>query len=310
MLIRRSGSQSGIDGVPFSSAVHATAPAKINLFLEVLGKRPDGFHAIETVMLAVDLLDELTLDADPSGQVSLTCDQPDLPTGADNLVIKAARLLQQRTACSIGAAIGLTKRIPWSAGLGGGSSDAASALAGLNELWRLGLSPDELKTIGAELGSDVPFFFAVPAALCTGRGEVIEPVLVGKAFDLVLAKPPVGLDTGAVYREFARRPNADCRGANEVMAALADGNLETLGRCLHNRLQEPAVRLCPAVADLLTRFQALGVAGSMMSGSGSCVFALCRDPREAQQVAVQLLGGLPPDSELARTRVFVTRSCF
>jgi 4-diphosphocytidyl-2-C-methyl-D-erythritol kinase len=316
MLIRRNGSPQGANGALFPSAVHVTAPAKINLYLEVLGKRPDGYHAIETVMLAVELIDELTLDADPSGHVSLTCDQPELSTGPDNLVLKAAHLLQQRTGCRRGASIRLTKRIPWAAGLGGGSSDAASALAGLNELWELGLSTDQLVLLGAELGSDVPFFFHPPAALCTGRGEVVKRAPVGMAFDIVLVKPPMGLSTAEVYRELgshALRGNQNLVptqsvGTQSVLEGLAEGNVEKLGQSLHNRLQAPAVKLCPIVAELLQRLRAAGVAGSLMSGSGSALFALCRDKREAERVAADLLSGLPSDAELARTRVFVTRS--
>jgi 4-diphosphocytidyl-2-C-methyl-D-erythritol kinase len=317
MLIRRNGSPQGATGALFPTAVHVTAPAKINLYLEVLGKRSDGYHAIETVMLAVELIDELTLVADPSGRVFLTSDQPELSTGPDNLVMKAAHLLKQRTGCQRGASIRLTKRIPWAAGLGGGSSDAASALAGLNELWELDLSTDLLSSMGSELGSDVPFFFHAPAALCTGRGEVVKPAPVGKVFDIVLVKPPVGLSTAEVYRELGSR--TDCQSVppvgsrtdcQSVLHALAEGNVEKLGQSLHNRLQAPAVKLCPIVAELLQRLRATGVAGSLMSGSGSAMFALCRDNREAGRVAADLLSGLPSDAELARTRVFVTRSYF
>ena len=318
MQIRRNSSPTGTTGAPFPAAVHVTAPAKINLYLEVLGKRPDGYHAIETVILAVELFDELTLAADPSGQVTLSCDQPELTTGPDNLVIKAAFLLKERTGCKNGASIRLTKRIPWAAGLGGGSSDAASALAGLNELWELGLSTDRLAVLGAELGSDVPFFFHVPAALCTGRGEVVKAVSVGTTFDIVLAKPPMSLHTVEVYRELGTRnseigaetnPKSEIRNPKWVVEALAEGNVEKLGQCLHNRLQEAAMKLCLPVAKLYQRLRDLGAAGCLMCGSGSCLFALCRDEREAERVAADLLSGLPSDSELARTRVFQTRSC-
>lgn len=307
MLIRRDGSPQGTTGASFSAAVLVTAPAKVNLYLEVLGKRPDGYHAIETVILAVELFDELTISADPSGNVSLTCDQPELTTGPDNLVIKAARLLQERTGCKNGASIKLAKRIPWAAGLGGGSSDAASALAGLNELWELGLPKERLAQLGAELGSDVPFFFDAPAALCTGRGELVKPIALAGKLDLVLVMPPQGLSTAEVYRELGSiESRTDCQS---VLQALAVGNVEKLGQSLHNRLQDAAVKLCPQIAELLQRLRGMGAAGCLISGSGSCLFALCRDEREAVRVATGLLSGLPLDSELARTRVFLTRSC-
>src|SRR5947209_827864 len=167
--------------------VAAWAPAKVNLFLEVLGKRPDGYHEIATLLTAVDLYDSLALDADDSGNLSLTCDVPGLSCGPDNLILQAAALLKARTGCPQGAAIKLTKRIPWAAGLGGGSSDAAAALAGLNALWELGLTTPQLAALGAEIGSDVPFFFHTPAAWCTGRGEVVTPVPLARPVDLVLA---------------------------------------------------------------------------------------------------------------------------
>ncbi len=310
MLIRRESSSPGTSGALFPAAVKVTAPAKINLYLEVLGKRPDGYHAIETVILAVELFDELTIAADPSGHVTLSCDQPELTTGPDNLIMKAALLLKDRTGCKSGATIGLMKRIPWAAGLGGGSSDAASALAGLNEVWELGLTQDRLAALGAELGSDVPFFFNMPAALCTGRGEVVKSIPVGRAFDVVLLKPPVGLGTAEVYRELgAWNSKSEIRNPRLVLEALAEGNVEKLGQNLHNRLQGPAMRLCPQVAEWYQRLRAMGAAGCLLSGSGSSLFALCRDEREAERVANDLLSGLPSESELARPRVFRLRSC-
>jgi len=291
-------------------SVHVLAPAKINLYLEILGKRPDHYHAIETLILAIDLCDELQMRIANDGGLSLTCDDQALTIGPDNLVLKAARLLQAKTGCPHGAAIHLTKKIPWAAGLGGGSSDAAATLAGLNDLWNLGLSKKDLAALGAELGSDVPFFFAAPAAWCTGRGEVVEPVPVGRSFSLVLVKPPWGLATADVYRELGSRQASSQAGDPEaIRSALATGDVEKLGRHLHNRLQEPALRLCPPIENLIRRLQSSGAAGCLMTGSGSCLFAVCQDNREAERIVDDLLGGQPPDDVLARTRVFTVRSC-
>ena len=135
------------------------APAKLNLYLRVIGKRPDGYHEIETLFERIDLADELTLEAHPD-QLLLTCDDPTLSCGEDNLVLNAARLLRQVSGTMQGARIHLIKRIPIAAGLGGGSSDAAATLVGLNQLWGLGLEPGRLQELGASLGSDVPFFLA------------------------------------------------------------------------------------------------------------------------------------------------------
>src|SRR5439155_448213 len=165
MIIRRDG-----------ASVLVLAPAKINLHLEVLRRRADGYHDLETLMVAVGLYDTLEFKDDSSGDVRLSCDRPDLSTGPDNLICRAADLLRQRFIVSRGATIRLWKRIPLAAGLAGGSSDAAATLAGLNLVWRLGLANEELARLGAELGSDVSFFCAGPAAWCTGRGEIVRPL--------------------------------------------------------------------------------------------------------------------------------------
>jgi 4-diphosphocytidyl-2-C-methyl-D-erythritol kinase len=315
MKIRRNGSPQGTPGPIIPEAgggrpVHILAPAKINLYLEVLGKRPDGYHEIETLILAVELNDEIHIAPDETGRLRLTCDAADLSAGDDNLVLQAARLLRQRTGCTRGASIGLEKRIPWAAGLGGGSSDAAATLAGLNELWELGLSTDQLALMGAELGSDVPFFFHAPAAVCTGRGEKVKPVAAGRAFDIVLVKPPMGLNTAEVYREqAAQQAETAPPGSEAAVAALKDGDVEALGRALHNRLQAPAMRMRPALAELHQRMQRTAPAGCLMSGSGSCLFALCRDRREAEQVADDLRRGWLPGDPLAGTRTFTALSC-
>lgn len=285
--------------------VRIPAPAKVNLFLEVLGRRPDGYHEIATLMVAIGLADELEFaPADGSG-LTLTCDAPDLPTGADNLVLKAAARLREETGCTAGAAIRLAKRVPWAAGLGGGSSDAAAALVGLNGLWNLGLPPADLARIGAGIGSDVPFFLNGPAAWCTGRGEVVEPVTVGRPLDLVLVKPPEGLATADVYRR-VRVPEAPADGA-AARTALAAGDVEALGRALFNRLQEPAMELSPAVADWHRRLRAAGAEWTLMSGSGTCLFGLCRSAAEAGRVHDDLARGQAPAAG-SPARLFVVRS--
>ena len=175
------------------------APAKINLYLRVLGKRPDGYHELETVFERVDLADELAFEA--SRELALTCDDPSLPCGEDNLVLRAARLLQQATGCGAGARIHLTKRIPIAAGLGGGSSDAAAAMVGLNQLWNLWLESSHLMELGASLGSDVPFFLAPTAfAVGRGRGEQCEPLPPEPPLVHVLVVPPERLSTREVYK--------------------------------------------------------------------------------------------------------------
>ena len=186
-------------------ALTVRAPAKVNLFLEVLGRRPDGYHAVETLMLGVSLFDGLEFRDDPAGAVRLACTDPALGTGPDNLVVRAADLLRQRTGHPGGAAVRLVKRIPWAAGLAGGSSDAAATLAGLNRLWRLGLTREALAELASELGSDVAFFLSPPAAWCTGRGEIVSPLRPGKRLHLVVVSPATGLSTPEVYRGCSSR---------------------------------------------------------------------------------------------------------
>jgi 4-diphosphocytidyl-2-C-methyl-D-erythritol kinase len=287
------------------------APAKVNLFLEVLRRRADGYHELATLMAAVSLYDTLALRDDPSGAVRLRCDRPDLSAGPDNLVCRAADLLRRRTGRARGADVRLWKRIPMGAGLGGGSSDAAAALAGLNRLWRLGLSAAELAALGAEVGSDVPFFFAAPAAWCTGRGEKVEPLTLGRPLDFVLVSPPAGLSTAEVFRNVVVPAGGGgvvppLPSGEEARRAAEAGDVDELGRRLHNRLEGPAARLLPAVAEWLERLAARRPAGRLMTGSGSTVYALCRSPQEAQRVA---RGLHPVTEEGGRARVHVVRSC-
>jgi 4-diphosphocytidyl-2-C-methyl-D-erythritol kinase len=286
------------------------APAKVNLYLEVLGKRPDGYHEIATAMVAVNLYDTLRLREDDSGQVSLHCSDPSLAVDQSNLVMRAATLLQQRTGCRRGVQIHLTKRIPMAAGLAGGSSDAAATLAGLNQMWQLGLARDELARLAAELGSDVAFFYYPPAAWCTGRGEVVTPLPLGRPLWLVVVKPPVGLTTADVYRALPRQTSeiletSEVVPGEAIRQALATGDLVAAGRLLHNRLQPAAEALCPVLADYRERLARLQPAGVALSGSGTSLFALCADPGEALRFAWQVR--LDPDN-LPGTRVYVVRS--
>jgi 4-diphosphocytidyl-2-C-methyl-D-erythritol kinase len=282
------------------------APAKVNLFLEVLGKRPDGYHEIATLMLAIRLMDTLILREEPD--LALECNRPELSIGPDNLVLRAAALLRERAGTGRGAHIRLVKRIPLAAGLAGGSSDAAAALWGLNQLWDLGLKREELGRLGAELGSDVPFFFQVvpggsPAAWCTGRGEVVTPVPLGRQLDLVLLCPAFGCPTGQVYGNVAVPETP--RDSAALLRAVATGSVADIGRHLSNRLQPAAEKLAPAIATYYRRLQDLGPAGQLMSGSGSSLFALCLDRLEAERIAHELHHGADRDL----FTVFLVRSC-
>lgn len=279
------------------------APAKVNLFLEVLGKRPDGYHEIATLMVTAGLYDTLVLADDPGGDVTLRTSRPDLSAGPDNLIVKAARLLKQHTGCPRGCRIRLVKRIPMAAGLAGGSTDAAATLLGLNRLWKLGLSNDELARLSAAIGSDIPFFFHGPASWCTGRGEQVTPIPTQTKLDLVLVCPEFGMPTARVYKHVI--VPAEPVSGDAIRQALAAGDVEAVGRLLHNRLQPAAEGLDARVAAYDRRLAELGPAGRLMSGSGSSLFALCRSADEAGRVAA----ALRPDAAREQLAVFSVRAC-
>jgi 4-diphosphocytidyl-2-C-methyl-D-erythritol kinase len=196
------------------------------------------------------------------------------------------------------------------AGLAGGSADAAATLFGLNRIWGLNYSPAQLAELGAQIGSDVAFFFSLPAGWCTGRGEVVEPVSVGRPLWFLIACPGVGLSTAEVYRG-VRVPERPA-GGDAIRAALAAGDAAAVGKRLHNRLQEPAERLNGEVARWRERLARLGPAGVMMSGSGSSVFALARDESDARRLAGMSANVLDQDSSdpnAGDVQLFLVRSC-
>jgi len=221
-----------------AGGVEVLAPAKLNLFLEVLGRRPDGYHEIESLMVAVNLHDSLTFADDPSGEISLRCNEPTLPVGRDNLVVMAAERLKASARSVRGARIVLDKEIPAESGLAGGSSDAAATLVALDRLWDLRLPEERLRELAAEIGSDVTFFIRGPAAVCRGRGERVEPVPLKESYHFVLVRPPVGISTADVYRRMV--PPEEPRPIGPVLDALSHGGFAELGRTLFNRLQPVA----------------------------------------------------------------------
>lgn len=262
------------------------APAKVNLWLEVLAKRPDGFHEIDTVMVPLrwgDTLagrrredDCLELHVDWS---ALTGPTPTL-SAADNLVYKA---LEKIRPAGAGADVWLVKRVPAQAGLGGGSSDAAAALRLGNQMWNLGLSDERLAEIAAELGSDVPFFLGRGAARARGRGEHIEAVEGVPPVHLVVVKPQVGLGTAEVYRACRAKPSTG--RLDRAIEAWRAGDWTTLGQSLTNDLQTAAEQISETVRKTSEELQQLGGVGHLMTGSGSAAFVLCRSQTEAKTVA-------------------------
>jgi 4-diphosphocytidyl-2-C-methyl-D-erythritol kinase len=268
-----------------AGGVEVLAPAKLNLFLEVLERRPDGYHEIESLMVAVSLYDTLTFTNDPSGAISLRCDDPTVPAGSDNLVVTAAERLKAMARSPRGARIVLQKAIPVQAGLAGGSSDAAATLTALDQLWELHTPRARLDALAGEIGSDVAFFAHAPAAFVRGRGEIVEFVPLRETYHFVLLCPPVGMSTAEVYRHviLPERP----RPIGPILEALARGEPAALGQCLFNRLQPIAESLRPDLTRVRDALASLGplVGGSLMSGSGSAYFGLCPNETAAGQAA-------------------------
>ncbi|NIL96383.1 MAG: 4-(cytidine 5'-diphospho)-2-C-methyl-D-erythritol kinase [Planctomycetales bacterium] len=280
--------------------IEVQAPAKINLFLEVLARRADGFHEMETVIAPISLYDTLVMrDVRPvaSGSAAITLQvqiaaglRQAIPGGGENLAVQAAELLRRRAGFGGGLAIRLIKRIPAGSGLGGGSSDAAAVLVGANICWRLGWSRAELMELGAELGSDVPFFLAGTAAICRGRGEQVQPLGPLGSGDVVIVQPEDRLSTAEVYRRC--QPAATPRHAEDLLGVLGQEPISTAGRYLHNRLQPVAASLSPSVAKMQYEFERLGFPAHQMTGSGSAYFGICRHARQARRLAQILRGRL------------------
>jgi len=265
------------------------APAKLNLFLEVLGKRPDGYHELETVMVATQWYDELTLkEGRPDTQIELSCDGADLPTDQSNLVLRAAHVLCQSVGRERPAVIELTKRIPVGAGLGGGSSDAAATLVGLNLLWDLKLAHADLVQLAAEIGSDVPFFLYGPAAVCRGRGEQVTPLCLGSPLHVVVVCPRQGLSTARVFARLKPPVPGDTRSVESMCEALRQGRLDQVAHGLFNRLEAPAYAIDPSLAELHAQLGVAPAQGSLMTGSGSAHFALCPGAGGAHRLAQAL----------------------
>lgn len=281
------------------NTVRIDAPAKLNLFLEILGKRADGYHEIETLMVEVNLFDTLFFERSSSHQTELQIqfaddtyqsrERPQLSTGQDNLIMRAARLLAQETGQELPSRIRVVKRIPMAAGLAGGSTDAAAALQGLNCLWNLKLTNAALCSIGAQIGSDIPFFLGGNgAAICRGRGEKMQIVQVPRTLHAVIIKPLAGLSTADVFRRCV--PASNPQTAESLVRALQQGHWEGHQKALFNRLGEPARLMCTAVEELQNEFGRLPTLGYLMSGSGSSCFALFSNRHQAVAMGQMLRG--------------------
>ncbi|MCX8109362.1 MAG: 4-(cytidine 5'-diphospho)-2-C-methyl-D-erythritol kinase [Verrucomicrobiae bacterium] len=275
-------------------ALHILAPCKINLVLNILGRRPDGYHELETVMYPVPLFDELDLEPANNG-VELSCSDPVLPRGASNLVVRAAEAFFEHSNVKGGVRIRLVKKIPVAAGLGGGSSDAAQTLVGLNELFGRPLGADVLSELAAKLGSDVPYFLNPGPALATGRGEHIEPLRRFHLFDelwVLLVYPGFGVPTRWAYKALQKFPSA-LNGApgraRRFVEHVYAGNLSGAVDELYNALEAPVLTKYPLLQLYRDFLNSQGAIAAMMSGSGSTIFALTSNEREAHRIRQRLI---------------------
>ncbi|HUD46391.1 MAG TPA: 4-(cytidine 5'-diphospho)-2-C-methyl-D-erythritol kinase [Candidatus Baltobacteraceae bacterium] len=262
---------------------------KVNLLLNILGKRPDGYHELETVIHPVDVCDRLEFERAGNG-IHLTCSDPRLPVNSKNLVFRASALFLQSAGVTDGIRIHLHKKIPVAAGLGGGSGNAAVTLLALNELFGYPLEPANLAELAASLGSDIPFFLQSNPALATGRGEVITPLSFFPALSgtyMVLVHPGFGISTPWAYEQLAKFPAGahGTPGRAQCLISLLQTDLPAAAREFYNSLELPALRKYPLLEMFQEDFRQNGALSVLMSGSGSTTFALA----ESKPVAENLL---------------------
>ena len=263
------------------------APAKINLSLKLLGRRSDGFHEIETLIAPITLCDEIEIEKSHSKQIEFHCDDPSVPTGDDNLIVRAAKSFFAATKLKSAVLIKVKKKIPHGAGLGGGSSDAASILLALNELFETRLSREALAKMAETIGSDVPFFIFQSPALCKGRGELVTPVKLKEKLPILLLKPAFVVSTAWAYSRWQH--------SREIWDVRYTG-LELAGQIFVNDLERPVFEKFVFLAQLkMWLLEQAEVGAALMSGSGSTVFAVMRENADADRLAERAKTELDPE---------------
>jgi 4-diphosphocytidyl-2-C-methyl-D-erythritol kinase len=266
------------------------ASAKINLSLDVLHKRDDGFHEVEMIMTMVDLADRIEIEERLHDKITLSSQSGYIPLDEKNLAFQAAKLLKGRYEVRQGVHIHLDKRIPVAAGLAGGSSDAAATLRGLNRLWRLDIPLEELQRLGATLGSDVPFCIAGGTALATGRGELLQTIESPPQCWVILAKPPINVSTSDIYSKLNAKQIKAHPSTSTLLEAIRTKNLDRLCQSMGNVLEEVTLGLYPIVDQLKKCMESLGAEGVLMSGSGPTVFGIVSKEAKAQSIYNGLRG--------------------
>jgi len=270
--------------------IYEKAPAKINLLLDVLKKREDGFHEVEMIMTMVDLADRLEMEELPRDTIIISSQAGYIPLDEKNLAFQAARLIKDRYDVRKGVYIHLDKHIPVAAGLAGGSSDAAATLRGLNRLWRLNIGDDELRNLGAELGSDVPYCVSGGTAIARGRGEKLEMIDNPPQCWVVLAKPPINVSTADVYGRLRAGELKAHPSTARMAQAIREGSFPRVCRELGNVLESVTLPMYPEVQQLKETMRKLGADGVLMSGSGPTVFGLVAKEAKAARIYNGLRG--------------------
>ncbi len=261
------------------------AYAKINIGLDVLRRRADGYHEVKMIMQTVDIYDELVLERRKQPGIELRMDNSELPSGGDNLICRAADLLFREKKITEGVNISLTKRIPIAAGMAGGSADAAAALRGLNELFDMGYSLKELQALGVGLGADIPYCLAGGTMLSEGIGEILTPLPAPPAAHLVIAKPDVNVSTAFVYGNLHADRLAWHPDIDGMIAALQKGDLDGITGRLGNVLETVTVKAHPVIEQIKELLRKQGAENALMSGSGPTVFGIFKEKETAARAA-------------------------
>lgn len=281
------------------------APAKLNLYLKVINKRPDGYHNIVTLFERIDLFDRISLASNNSGKISVTCNHPHVPVGPKNLVYKVARIIKEKYQISQGINIDIDKSIPVAAGLAGGSTNAATVILGLNRIWNLNLSKKSMVGIASQIGSDVPFFlYDTSWALGTQRGDHIQPLKIERQLWHILVVPKIKMHTPKVYSRIRIPTNVHAEksggsGRTNVLTKKGDdvnilvhklrkSNIISISSLLYNDLEKVVVQICPRIMKLKERLKSLNAKGVTVSGSGPSVYGLTDSKQEAMQIQAQL----------------------
>ena len=263
------------------------APAKINLSLKILGRRSDGFHEIDTLMAPISLCDEIRIERSEKEGIEFHCDDASVPQGDDNLIVRAAKVFFAATKLKPAVCVGLQKKIPHGAGLGGGSSDAASMLLALNELFETNLPREALSKIAETIGSDIPFFIFQSAAACKGRGELVTALKLRQSLSLLLLKPGFSVSTSWAYHHW--------RGSREI-PRVSYAVQEFGGQTFVNALERPVFEKFVFLSQLKMRLlKQPEVGAALMSGSGSATFAVLREDTEADHITERAKSELDPE---------------